>query len=131
MCSSHTQLGLRRALSTYRYLSIANVLHINLHCFCIIAAAAIVRSRSFAACARVLKGGAPPPLRESTCRPSSAAMYAVCQAQATHAEFWPVRLLNLLSNSYLLARSATPLLSETWLDMGRVMASAGIADART
>ena len=51
------------------------------------------RSRSFAACARVLKGGAPPPLRELRCRPSSAAMYAVSQTQLAHAEYWPVRLL--------------------------------------
>jgi hypothetical protein len=54
-------------------------------------------SRSFAACARVLKGGAPPPLRETTCRPSSAAMFAVCQTQDTHAKYWPVRLLALAS----------------------------------
>ena len=48
-------------------------------------------SRSFAACARVLKGGAPPPLREPSCRPCSAAMYAVTQTQLALAEHWPVR----------------------------------------
>lgn len=55
-------------------------------------------SRSFAACARVLKGGAPPPLHEPTCRPCSAAMYAVTQTQLTLAEYWPaLRMMGMRS----------------------------------
>ena len=47
-------------------------------------------SRSFAACARVLRGSPPPPLKEP-CRPQGAALYAICQTQMTLAPFWPVR----------------------------------------
>ena len=101
-------------------------------------------SRSFAACARVLKGGAPPPLRETTCRPSSAAMFAVCQTQDTHAKYWPVRLLALASYLAPPAVHTAPLPPEIWSDIVcecvsvlvrlcvhvHVLPSPGTADAR-